>query len=504
MKPGKNAYPHAKAGVWLMIACLLGCGLFAGEAGGVNPSPGAGDVSDACRQVAEAIRQAEEDLGTLRDAIMTERVALRNTMLRTEKKINELNGAVKWLKEEEASLTDRLRTSEDARAAMRIELRRLHDTLMENRKEFESYLGQAMPVEQSFEALDEKLMHHGSGALIPESQGLLWTLYERYFSTVSGIQKTALEVVLPDGSKERGELLLCAGFGGLFWGERGSSGFVYLPPEGGDFHLAQAGALGMTPDDIKAGFSGRGQNFALPCDISGGMALARLKRARTWLEFLKAGGILVLPICLIALLALGMIIERLVFLARIDTGIDHLLARVLPLVRQRDFDAARAQAKAAGGPVGRILLAGIEGAREGPSAVDAELEDAMLREMPGLERFKSTLGVFAAITPLLGLLGTVSGMIKTFQVIQVYGTGHSQLLSGGISEALITTEVGLAVAVPILLAHAWLSRRVKHLLGHMDRAAISFAGAVALPREAGPDRKPLAQDGEADRDAAGH
>jgi len=98
--------------------------------------------------------------------------------------------------------------------------------------------------------------------------------------------------------------------------------------------------------------------------------------------------------------------------------------------------------------------------------------------MPRLERFTGVLRVFAHVAPLLGLLGTVSGIIATFGVISVYGGGDARLLSGGISEALITTQVGLAVAVPIIIAHAWLVRRVKSMVGHMERAAITLGGAV--------------------------
>ncbi|MFP4225112.1 MAG: MotA/TolQ/ExbB proton channel family protein, partial [Desulfobacterales bacterium] len=92
----------------------------------------------------------------------------------------------------------------------------------------------------------------------------------------------------------------------------------------------------------------------------------------------------------------------------------------------------------------------------------------VLRQVPRLERFIATLSILAAVAPLLGLLGTVTGMINTFQVITLFGTGDPKLMSGGISEALVTTQLGLAVAIPIMLLHHFLERRVDKILGDIE------------------------------------
>jgi biopolymer transport protein ExbB len=94
--------------------------------------------------------------------------------------------------------------------------------------------------------------------------------------------------------------------------------------------------------------------------------------------------------------------------------------------------------------------------------------------VPGLERHLQTLAVLGAVAPLLGLLGTVTGMIHTFQLVTVFGSGDAKLLSGGISEALVTTEVGLIIAVPVLLFHAFLARRVRIVVGALERTAAEF------------------------------
>ena len=198
------------------------------------------------------------------------------------------------------------------------------------------------------------------------------------------------------------------------------------------------------------------------------------------------------PLAIVALLAVLMILERTVFLSRVDLNADRLLAAIVPLVRDGEFDRAVTVTTERKGPIQRVLRAGIIHGRKTVEGLEEVLQEAILAELPVLERFLTSLGVFAAIAPLLGLLGTVSGMIGTFQVITVYGTGNPRLLSGGISEALITTEVGLAMAVPILLAHALLSRRVRTIVSHMDRSAMSLANVIRQGTDAWKAGEPSA------------
>jgi biopolymer transport protein ExbB len=113
------------------------------------------------------------------------------------------------------------------------------------------------------------------------------------------------------------------------------------------------------------------------------------------------------------------------------------------------------------------------------------LQEAILNEVPRLERFLSTLGMLATIAPLLGLLGTVTGMINTFHMITYYGTGDPRMMSSGISEALVTTMVGLVVAIPLMLAHTLISRRVESTIGQMEEKAVSFVNQVFKTRGRG-------------------
>ena len=106
------------------------------------------------------------------------------------------------------------------------------------------------------------------------------------------------------------------------------------------------------------------------------------------------------------------------------------------------------------------------------------MHEAIIVEVPPLERHLAILAVGAAVSPLLGLLGTVTGMIHTFSLIAVFGSGDPRLLSGGISEALVTTEAGLAVAIPLVLLHAFLSRRVRAIADGLEKSAVSFVNTL--------------------------
>ena len=130
----------------------------------------------------------------------------------------------------------------------------------------------------------------------------------------------------------------------------------------------------------------------------------------------------------------------------------------------------------------KVLLKALPFKDRSRSDMENALQEAILGEIPAIERFLSTLGMLAAIAPLMGLLGTVTGMINTFHTITYYGTGDPRMMSGGISEALVTTMLGLAVAIPIMLCHTLLSRMVETQISRMEEKAVSFVNMVFKAR----------------------
>jgi biopolymer transport protein ExbB len=137
-----------------------------------------------------------------------------------------------------------------------------------------------------------------------------------------------------------------------------------------------------------------------------------------------------------------------------------------------------------------VLEAGIEHRDAPKEHVEEIMYERLLAQVPKLEQLLAPLAVCASAAPLLGLLGTVTGMIHTFRLITVFGTGDARMLSSGISEALITTEVGLIIAVPALLVHAFLSRRVRKTVADARQASIMFVNGLKLVQARDPEVGP--------------
>jgi len=221
-------------------------------------------------------------------------------------------------------------------------------------------------------------------------------------------------------------------------------------------------------------------------DISGGAAIQQLTRRITLMEQLKSGGVLVVPILLVGLVALVLTVERLIFLGKVRHNTDELMSQVTALVGKGDLRGAmKATVPHRHRPTGRVLMAGLQHRDDPAEVIESALSEAMLRETPRLERFVGALKACAAVAPLLGLLGTVTGMINTFQVITTHGTGDPRLMAGGISEAMVTTQVGLAVAIPAMIVATFLGRRARNLSQDMEEKALALMGTLLRLRSNG-------------------
>ncbi len=219
----------------------------------------------------------------------------------------------------------------------------------------------------------------------------------------------------------------------------------------------------------------RGNLARLPLDIDGTLADRAPSEPKSAGIWLKVGGLFVYPILAVGALGLILVLERLIYLVFTKTP-PLLIQNVLPCLERRDVEAAREVLRRSRTPAARVLLAGVESMGKNEEERGAAMESALLAEVPKMERSLSLLGALAGVAPLLGLLGTVSGMIATFDTISAAGTGNPRLLSGGISEALITTQLGLMVAIPLLLAHAWLRRWVERREAMLEHNAVQVFG----------------------------
>lgn len=200
-------------------------------------------------------------------------------------------------------------------------------------------------------------------------------------------------------------------------------------------------------------------------------------------ELLKAGGILMVPIVTCSILALAIILERFWTLRPQRVAPPEVVAELWRWIKAKDLNSRKLKALQASSPAGRVLASGLMNARHGREVMTESIEQEANQVIHELERFLNPLGTIAMVTPLLGLLGTVLGMIKIFAEIQVIGLGNAQALSGGISEALITTAAGLSVAIPSLIAHRYFVRRVDALVVGMEEEAVRLVEVVHGDRE---------------------
>lgn len=208
-------------------------------------------------------------------------------------------------------------------------------------------------------------------------------------------------------------------------------------------------------------------------------------------EVIVAGGWLMVPIILCSILATGIVLERFFALRRRRVAWRGLVDKVIAWDEQNQLDADRIAYVADCCPLGRVLAAGIVNRQHGRDVIKESIEDTGRHVVHQLERYLNTLGTIAVITPLLGLLGTVLGMIKVFNAITAQGVGDPTVLAGGISEALITTAAGLAVAIPAVMFHRYFRGRIDELVVYMEQQAHRLMTVLAhRPAAHGDGRRP--------------
>ncbi|MEO4046407.1 MotA/TolQ/ExbB proton channel family protein [Pseudomonas sp. CAU 1711] len=200
-------------------------------------------------------------------------------------------------------------------------------------------------------------------------------------------------------------------------------------------------------------------------------------------ELVKAGGWIMLPIILCSIAAAGIIAERLWTLRPARVTPSHLLGQVWLWIKDKKLTNERLKELRAHSPLGQILAAGLANSKHGREIMKECIEEAAARVIHELERYLNALGTIAGIAPLLGLLGTVLGMIDIFSAFMGANMANAAQLASGISKALITTAAGLMVAIPALFFHRFLQRRVDELVVGMEQEAIKLVEVVQGDRD---------------------
>jgi biopolymer transport protein ExbB len=449
-------------------------------------SAGAQDVREATRRAAEdkdaALRRAQE----AENAILNDRGKLRTS-------VDSLEALWKSFERELQDLERRGIEREKRREALaeewsrrEVEFREVSGNVLVAARDLQAYLEQSPLTGLAPGRLDaiDPLLAPGHFPSIDDISGLT----DLYFDEMARSGQVGLaeaEFVGRDGDDRRGSILTVGRFT-AFYRDGGEVGFLTYSPDSRKFF-----ALSERPSRFARRMLNRyfdGESAVVPFDMSGGAALRQLTRKQTFMEHLRSGGPIVIPIIVIGIAAIVIVLRKVRFLDQVRRNTGKYMTRVNLLASEGKWDECEAIVKRHKGehsPVNHVIEAGLSARHEDRETLESILQEAILRELPRLERGLSPLAIFGAVAPLLGLLGTVTGMIETFNVITVFGTGDPKLMSSGISEALVTTEVGLAVAIPVMLLHTFLSRRVDAILGEMEEKAVSLTNIIEKERRRG-------------------
>jgi biopolymer transport protein ExbB len=225
----------------------------------------------------------------------------------------------------------------------------------------------------------------------------------------------------------------------------------------------------------KLATSGTGE---LVLDPTLGNAFKLASIHKSFIEQLEDGGIVMIPLLGLGFAVVGLALFKWWQLSRVRLATAADLQRVLGHIEAREQDKALHHARGIPGLAGELLAAAIEHVDEKKEYIEEVLYEKMLGARTKLERGLPFLALAATTGPLLGLLGTVTGMIATFRIISGFGGGDPKMLAAGISEALVCTATGMAIAIPALLFHAFLSRRAKGIIGSMEQTAVGFVNGV--------------------------
>lgn len=252
---------------------------------------------------------------------------------------------------------------------------------------------------------------------------------------------------------------------------------------------AQSNSGGVLTGDASGKVAMSGTQIVIPLDVLQNKAVKNSitdTKELSWKEelqaFFKKGGIVMYPLMLVAAFALLLCLERFIVLTFRGRIGNRFVKKIEKMVSEKRYeDAANACLKKESS-LSMVMFSVLNKARENRDAAEKSLQEALLREQPKLERRMGLLAAMGSIAPLLGLLGTVTGIITLFNVITEVGTNDARVLAGGISEALVTTETGLIIAIPVMILHGLLSEKIEKVTSELYVQSTSLLNKI-FPKE---------------------
>jgi biopolymer transport protein ExbB len=435
-------------------------------------------AKEALKQKAAAeLQAAQQEAARSRGRIVSDKSALKAAIAKLKAQNRDLQKAVEKLTVEHRALDEKEKVLSQKLAQTDSMIRELVGVIRVNAKDLSALMNENLQTALMGKTPDFL------GAITRQSKfpGMkdIRKMSDTFFNQIKNSGEVTLtrgSMVNRAGREVEADILVLGCFTAAYrWG--GEVGFLNYSDSGQKLY-----ALSRLPSDrlqkqILRYMEGRDE--AVPVDVSRGAALRQLTHELSLWRQIPKGGPIVWPILGILGLGIAIVIERIIFLMRRKFDADSVIGRIDDLAAHQDWDACQKTcAPFREKAVVRVVKAGLDCCHLAREEMENALQEAILKEIPSMERYLSTLGMLAAIAPLLGLLGTVTGMIDTFHVITQHGTVDPRMMSGGISVALVTTMLGLSVAIPIMLAHTLLSRAVDNIIGQMEEKAVALVNIV--------------------------
>jgi len=447
---------------------------------------GAEPAQDNARSFAQASADAErrlqaslEKLAELRERISAEKIPL-------SRKLNELERELMDVRQQYQETTRLLdsRTLDLSNLRNEIESREeeaayLSNLLSEYIRNFESrlHIAELQRYEDALEAakLAPENSHLSDRKIYETQASLVATSLARLHDIVGGtrFEGTAVD----EGGIVRPGTFAMIGPAALFQSDDGAHVGTVEQRLGSLEPAVVAFELPEHAQSAAQVVDGTGGRFPFDPTLGNAHVIATTKDS-LW-EHVQKGGPVMIPIFALAAAAFLVALYKWIALTLVRKPSKKQIRGLLDALRMHDKEAAKKNAHAIKGPAGKMLTTGMEHLGEPRDLIEEVMYEKVLEARLKLQRFLPFIAVSASAAPLLGLLGTVTGIINTFKLITVFGTGDVKTLSGGISEALVTTEFGLIVAIPSLLLYAFLSRKARGIIDEMEKAAVSFSNTVS-------------------------
>ncbi len=455
---------------------------------GAIPAPAADTFDEAVKRASgsyqQQIQQATQDLLRTRERLNAEKAPLINARKAAEERLLAAEREVLRLEAQDQTAAERRRKMLKDQDGLRKTTNYLNSLSRDTLKAFADGLapGENQALDAQLQALQQALDDAAGGTTAKPAGEVLGFLADWTQRAAGGYAVPGKAVLSGDNQVRQGTLAF-VGPEAFFLPADGGPGAV-LRRQGGATYPTAYPLPAWTRPDAEAFFHGQAGHF--PADASRGKALHLQETRGSVLSHIRSGGVVAYVILATGLLALLLIMQKLYDLAQMKLDRPQKVQALLDAVAAGDLAGAERQLAGLHRTTHELFAAGLRQRHQPKALLEEQLSSLLHRQQMHFERRLSLLAVIATAAPLMGLLGTVSGMVKTFALMTVFGSGNAMKLSAGISEVLVATELGLMVAIPALVVHGFLSHRIRKNLSLLEHYAMEFVIALDQSRAGTP------------------